>query len=631
MEPTIESRGRGIPRRPLSPAEQLRAAAQPKRSAPPERRPPATIPSLPLLPDRYRPVRELGRGGMGIVLLVKDRELDREAALKLILPGKAGPKALARFMREAAITAQLAHPSIMPVYDAGRTDDGSYFMVLKFIEGEGLDARLARHLKGEPFPLGEKLSIMQRLCEAAGYMHSRGFVHRDIKPANVMLGKHGEVILADLGLARRYEQDDEEPGSMVDEADLRQMEQLAGRTMDGSVIGTPAYMAPEQAKGAGREIVPATDVWALGGVLYALLTGEAPYPVRDPMAALKLARAGRVEPVAVRLRKLGREAVSRELSSVLARAMDPQAARRYVNGLMLGDELVRLVAREPVQAHRYGPAEKLSLFVRRRPGMAATGAAGLLFAATISAVAAFAMQGISGAEAERARAAERATAAELARQAAEASAGREAMQRAFQEGRVEDLEQQLGVAVKHRRAAALDRYVQLTQPASSDGLTSLATIDALPSTDIEEYIGAFHQAEEHEQRTGQRLLGPADYYALALIYRRALSSPGRAVAPLQEAIRRGERRPAVKSMLGLLVFETANRDEGLRLLQDVVSSAEGVKDYMSWLSLSRAYLQLARFREARDALWNAEALNPPPMIRQEIATLRKWADENEKW
>ena len=592
------------------------------------RRPPATIPSLPLLPDRYRPVRELGRGGMGIVMLVKDRELDREAALKLILPGKAGPKALARFMREAAITAQLAHPSIMPVYDAGRTDDGSYFMVLKFIEGEGLDARLARHLKGEPWSLGEKLQILQRLCEAAGYMHSRGFVHRDIKPANVMLGKHGEVILADLGLARRFEQDDEEPGSMVDEAELLAlMEQLAGRTMDGSVIGTPTYMPPEQAKGAGREIGPPTDVWALGGVLYALLTGEPPYPVRDPLAALKLARAGRVEPVAARLRRLGRDPVSRELSSVLARALDPQAARRYANGLQLGDELGRLVAREPVKAHRYGPGEKLSLFVQRRPGLAAAGAAGLLFAATISAVSAFALQGIAGAEAERAREAERAAAAELARQAAESTASREAMQRAFQEGRVDDLEQQLGVAVTYKRADALNGLAAKVNRGVDDG-TLPDILASIPSREIEDYITAFRQAEVYEQQSNQLLLGPDDYIVLSLLYSGALKSPQRAVAPAKEAIRRGDTRPMTKSLLGCLMFISGERNEGFKLVREAAISTDGSRQPKTWINLAKVSIDSGRLDDARDALRRALALDPPQPARDEIAWLQQQIDSS---
>lgn len=221
----------------------------------------------------------LGRGGMGVVHRVFDPRFGREAALKVLSGDVHNPVLVERFMREAQVTARLAHPSIPPVYDSGQLHDGRYFMLMKIIDGQTLEdhiedlSRTRNEAKRE-----ELLRAMLRVGEALAYAHSQGIIHRDLKPANLMIGRFGEVLVMDWGLAKHVDEDDSAlaqtitPESADFGSELRQL-QSDGLTQAGTILGTPGYMAPEQAEGAD-EVDERADVFSIGVILTEILTEQ---------------------------------------------------------------------------------------------------------------------------------------------------------------------------------------------------------------------------------------------------------------------------------------------------------------------------------------------------------------------
>ena len=215
---------------------------------------------------KYRLLEELGRGGMGTVFLAEDVMLQRKVALKVVATGISAPEAAERMLREARVLAGLEHPGIVPVHDAGALPDGRVFYAMKRVDGKRLD-ELAPTI-----PLAQRLRVFQRICEAAAFAHSRGVVHRDLKPENVMVGPFGEVLVMDWGVAKILE----EPAAS-DESVGTSREHASHATAEGTVVGTPAYMAPEQAEGAVERTGPRADVFALGGILRFLLRCDASF------------------------------------------------------------------------------------------------------------------------------------------------------------------------------------------------------------------------------------------------------------------------------------------------------------------------------------------------------------------
>jgi serine/threonine-protein kinase len=217
------------------------------------------FPSLPAEFGRYRVLRLLGRGGMGSVYLAEDSQLGRKVALKLPAfdPGETGQRA-ERFVREARSAAVLQHPNICTVYDAGEIG-GRPFISMAFVEGRPLEDSIDAD---SPMPQQRAAEVIRKVAIALAHAHGKGIVHRDLKPANVMLTADSEPVVMDFGLAKR-----------VAEADASE----AKLTRDGAIMGTPSYMAPEQVKGEIDRIGPATDVYALGVMLFELLTGRTPY------------------------------------------------------------------------------------------------------------------------------------------------------------------------------------------------------------------------------------------------------------------------------------------------------------------------------------------------------------------
>jgi tetratricopeptide (TPR) repeat protein len=281
---------------------------------------------------------------MGVVYKARQTSLNRLVALKVVLAGShAGPDALARFLREAETVARLKHPHVVQVYDYG-SHDGTPFFSLEFLEG----GSLARRLHGEPQPPVPAAQMVHTLARAVQAAHEAGVVHRDLKPANVLLAADGTLKVTDFGLAKRGD---------------------AGNTATGEVLGTPSYMAPEQAGGKNREVGPAADVYALGAILYELLTGRPPFKGASPWDTLQLVVGA--DPVPVRQLQ---PKVPRDLETVCLTCLRKEPAKRYASAALLADDLQRFLGGEPVRARPVGVLERGWRWCRRNPVVAALAA-----------------------------------------------------------------------------------------------------------------------------------------------------------------------------------------------------------------------------------------------------------------
>ena len=317
----------------------------PVTAAPPE----VPVQSYPAVPG-YELLGELGRGGMGVVYRARQTGLNRLVALKMILSSEgAGSEELTRFRREAEAVARLRHPNIVQVHAVGQ-HDGRPFCALELVDGGTLAARL-RDALPEP---KEAAALLETLARAMHAVHQCDVVHRDLKPANVLLTADGTAKITDFGLAKR-----------LDEA--------AGNTHTGQVIGTPSYMAPEQAAGRAKEVGPAADVYALGAVLYECLTGRPPF--RAATVAQTLRQVTEEEPVPPR--GLNR-AVPSDLETICLRCLHKEPRQRYPDANALADDLRRFQAREPIHARSVSTAERAWKWMRRRPVVTALGAAVVL-------------------------------------------------------------------------------------------------------------------------------------------------------------------------------------------------------------------------------------------------------------
>jgi len=291
--------------------------------------------------DRYQTLRRLGEGGMGEVLLCADKTIGRQVALKVMRPEAAvRSTSQQRFVREARVQGQLEHPSIVPVYDLGRNGDELYF-TMKRVRGETLQEIVAglreqRASFDERYSRHRLLTAFTSLCLAIDYAHQHGVLHRDLKPANVMLGDFGEVYVLDWGLARLGDKD--EP--VRDDSTEVKLHSPSG-TRDGTVLGTPGYMPPEQARGRREALGPASDVYSLGCVLYELLTYE-PIMEEAPMVAM-LTRT--VDGVDARASVRAPQAmVPPELESICRRATAMRSEDRYPSARALHDALEEFLA-----------------------------------------------------------------------------------------------------------------------------------------------------------------------------------------------------------------------------------------------------------------------------------------------
>jgi serine/threonine-protein kinase len=222
-----------------------------------------SLPDLDLDGARYTPVRYLGSGGMGTVWLAQDPLLRRMVALKIVAPENSSPELSARLMREATVLADLEHPGIVPVHDAGTLADGRTFYCMKHVEGETLE-KFVRHTE-----LRESLRLLRRIAEPLAFAHSRGIIHRDLKPANIMIGPFGEVLVMDWGLAKLSADSRDADVNGIAGAESRKQAGLSDLppTAHGAILGTPGYMSPEQQRGETGSLDRRTDVYGLGAVM----------------------------------------------------------------------------------------------------------------------------------------------------------------------------------------------------------------------------------------------------------------------------------------------------------------------------------------------------------------------------
>jgi tetratricopeptide (TPR) repeat protein/tRNA A-37 threonylcarbamoyl transferase component Bud32 len=336
---------------------------------------------------RFRTLRPHARGGLGEVFVAYDEELHREVALKEIQDRHAdSPESRSRFVLEAEITGGLEHPGVVPVYGLGHYADGRPFYAMRFVRGDSLQQAVARFHQAEATGHDrarravEFRALLGRfidVCNAVAYAHSRGVLHRDLKPGNVMLGKYGETLVVDWGLAKVQGRPEVDGG---EESPLRPASASGTpETLPGSAVGTPQFMSPEQAAGRLDELGPASDVYSLGATLYCLLTGKPPFP--DPREVgglgelLQRVQRGEFPPP----RQVKRE-VPAALSAVCLKAMALKPGDRYATPRALADDVERWLADEAVSAWRGPWWVRLGRWGRRHRPLV-TGAAALLLTA----------------------------------------------------------------------------------------------------------------------------------------------------------------------------------------------------------------------------------------------------------
>jgi eukaryotic-like serine/threonine-protein kinase len=289
----------------------------------------------------YEILGELGRGGMGVVYKARHIALRRTVALKMILGGcHAGDAHLERLRTEAESIARLQHANIVQIHEVGE-HDGLPFLSLEFCAGGSLD----RKLVGTPHPEADAAALVEKLAHAMQTAHDKGVIHRDLKPANVLLTEDGTPKITDFGLAKK-----------VDEA---------SKTQSGMIVGTPSYMAPEQASGKGKELGPACDIYALGAILYELVTGRPPFKAATPLdTVMQVVNDEPVPPSRLQSK------TAKDLETICLKCLQKEPAKRYASAQALAEDLRRFQANEPIQARPLGNIERTIKWVKRRPMVA---------------------------------------------------------------------------------------------------------------------------------------------------------------------------------------------------------------------------------------------------------------------
>ncbi len=294
----------------------------------------------------YEVLGLLGKGGMGVVYKARQLSLDRIVALKMILHAEhAGLAERQRFQAEAEAAARLQHPHIVQVFEVG-THEGLPFLTLEYCPG----GSLAQRLDGTPWPIRESAHLVETLAGAAQAAHAARVIHRDLNPANVLLSATGQPKITDFGLAKLLGEQ--------------------GRTQTGAVVGTPSYMAPEQASGKAKEVGPAADIYALGVILYELLTGRPPFKAATPLDTILQVVSEEPAPV----RRL-RPQVPRDLATICHNCLERDPARRYASAGALAEDLRHFLAGEPIRARPISRWERGWKWARRRPAATIASAA----------------------------------------------------------------------------------------------------------------------------------------------------------------------------------------------------------------------------------------------------------------
>src|SRR6516162_5056657 len=303
----------------------------------------------------YELLQEMGRGGQGVVYRARQKSLNRVVALKIIGLGHWATKAhVKRFGLEAEAAARLDHPFIVPIHEIGESNGSCYFS-MQLVEGGQLDLVIKR----EPMPIRAAAELIAKLARTVHHAHQRGILHRDIKPGNILLDPQGDPHLTDFGLAR-----------------LLEVESSVTRTTEA--LGTPSYMAPEQARGDNAQLSSATDVYGLGAVLYQLLTGRPPFLGETTYETIRL-----VLDTDPRQPRLLNPKVDRDLSTICLKCLEKDPKRRYSSALALAEDLEHWLKHQPIRAHHSGIFTRGHKWVRRKPALAALIASLVAFAAAM--------------------------------------------------------------------------------------------------------------------------------------------------------------------------------------------------------------------------------------------------------
>ncbi len=316
-----------------------------------QREPTGVLPRI----GNYQVLQEIGRGGMGVVYKARQPSLSRIVAVKMILAGEhAGLRERARLRIEAEAAAQLVHPNVVQIFEIGE-HEGLPYLAMEFVGG----GSLTRMLRGMPQPFRWSARLMETLARAIHVAHKRGIVHRDLNPSNILMAPDGTPKISDFGLAKL----------LLDDSAV---------SLNGVILGTPSYMAPEQVSGDKARIGPGIDIYALGAILYELLTGAAPFRGLTPMETLCQVMEAEVVPPS-RLR----HGVPEELETICLKCLDRDPARRYASAEELADDLKRYQENQPIRAQRVAPIRRAFQWARHQPLAAALVGLSLILVITI--------------------------------------------------------------------------------------------------------------------------------------------------------------------------------------------------------------------------------------------------------
>ncbi len=509
----------------------------------------------------------IGRGGMGVVYKARDISLDRLVALKMVLAGvHASPEQLARFSIESQAVAQLQHPGIVQIYEVGEHDGLPYFSLEYVASGS-----LAKKIGGKPQPTREAAGMVRDLALTMREAHRRNIIHRDLKPANVLLTPDGQPKITDFGLAKRLDADSQQ-------------------TQTGAVMGTPSYMAPEQAWGQTHQIGPLTDLYALGAILYEMLVGRPPFQGASPLETLELVRTA--EPVPpTRLQPK----IPIDLETICLKCLQKDPAKRYADTSALAEDLERFLDGRPILARPVGAVERLARWCRRNPKFAAltaTVAALLVTVAAVSSSAAVSLDRLNGqlVESNRAEA--------TARGAAEAN------ERAALDAR--DLEAKARKKEREAREKA-EKLVALALQQNKNALDSQRTISVLIFQRLRDVAGT-QELREELLRTSLNGLR-ANMKVVELLG--AVGAPDKAAAATATRTLAG-----IYQRAGGLMEDFGRYDEALRyyrqmdeLAESLAASNPGQIDLRKPLASSKVTLgefELNRLLDAKAALRHLE-------------------------
>ena len=511
--------------------------------------------------NRYEFRGSLGRGGLGEVFRVFDRSIRRDVALKILRPDRAGPSMIARFVEEGQIGGQLEHPNIAPVHEIGVTLDGQVYFTMKLVEGRSLRERIHEAQGGlraglgeDRFPLVRRIDVFKKICDAVGFAHDRGVIHRDLKPSNVMLGTHGEVLVMDWGLARILGEV-ETHGDDVVRSDRH--EEGIDPTRPGTTAGTPGYMSPEQILGNIQAQGARSDVYALGTILYELLTFTRPFEGDDPQSTLLSALKDPLEPAAARARRLfgpgrGAPVVPRELEAIAGRALARDPGQRYDGVPALLADVEAWQADRPVTALPDSLPVRVVKWTRRHPTRALALALGGVFAAALAVVVAVSQSRAAASARDQARLERRWFEAELARRETARDLERTSNDLIMQVATKGSVERS---AFGYEREAPVRDFEREWREALAQGRTSQEFLAGVDDATRLEWSGALESSLAGREGDEWRL---EDFY-LALV--RFREDPDASIEDYRRAVRESPAMWEAWTELALALLERGRADE----------------------------------------------------------------------